>query len=246
MAHKFCQSCSKQVISTMRVCPSCGSKEFLNEKIDQQTTVTPVNEVSNTTASKKISIAKNETRPWVRYWAKYLDLTLFGMISGGILGLLFPDYILGVNQYALGIEIAFLYIFVEPILLSEFGTTFGKWLLKIKLSLNSGEKITYSKAFKRSFKVWWRGLALNVPLISLVTHFIAYDKLVRNGATSWDLDEGFEVTHEKIGWLRISTVVILFVLLTLLIVSTTILKNDTKNQISKTNTNQITDTRSYY
>lgn len=33
MAHKFCQSCSKKVISTMRVCPSCGSKVFSIESV---------------------------------------------------------------------------------------------------------------------------------------------------------------------------------------------------------------------
>lgn len=242
MTHKFCQSCGKEVISTMRVCPSCGAKEFSVEKIELSPTIITVNEAPKASTPQKIELTKNETRPWVRYWAKWLDLSLFGAICGGILGLMFPQYINGVNDYALGIEIAFLYIFVEPILLTEFGSTFGKWLLKVKLSTNDGQKITYSRAFRRSFKVWWRGLGCNLPLVTLVTHFIAYDKLVRNGTTSWDADEGFSVTHEKIGWARISVVILLF----LFIIFTSVLKNDLKNHLWKTSLNQISDTRSYY
>jgi DNA-directed RNA polymerase subunit RPC12/RpoP len=33
MAHKFCQSCGNEVITTMRVCPQCGSKVFSNEPV---------------------------------------------------------------------------------------------------------------------------------------------------------------------------------------------------------------------
>lgn len=246
MAHKFCQSCGKEVIATMRVCPGCGAKEFSDQKKEQPPIVISVSEAPKTTAPEKITIIKNETRPWVRYWARWLDLTLFGAICGGVLGLMFPQYINGVNEYALGIEIAFLYMFVEPILLSEFGSTFGKWLLKVKLSTNDGQKITYSRAFCRSYKVWWRGLGGNLPLVSLVTNFIAYDKLVRNGTTSWDADGGFTVRHEKIGWVRITVVALLFILLALFLTSNTLLKNEMKNQMWKTRSDQISDTRSFY
>lgn len=246
MAHKFCQSCEKEVISTMRVCPGCGGKDFSNEKNKSKTFLNPEKEVISKVKPTIISNANQKTRPWVRYWARMMDLNLFGFICGGLLGFLFPDYILGSNIYALGIEIAFLYMFVEPILLTEFGTTFGKWLFRIKISKNNGEKITYTSAFRRSYKVWWRALGLNVPLVSLVTTFVAYDKLVRNGATSWDVDEGFKITHERIGWLRISCALVLFVFYTLFIVSATAFEKDFKTHIWKSNINQVSNSRIYY
>jgi RDD family. len=93
----------------------------------------------------------------------------------------------------------FIWVFVEPFCLSTFGTTPGKFLLKTRLIYNAPHALTYGQALKRSAKVWWRGLAVGFPLISLGTLIYAYRMLRANGRTTWDAEEGFRVSHGRIG-----------------------------------------------
>jgi hypothetical protein len=75
--------------------------------------------------------------------------------------------------------------------------------MRIRLVCNGGATLTYSAALARSLKVWWRGLAAGVPLVSLFTLITAYQRLKRNQRTSWDAEGGFMVQHGKVGWPRV-------------------------------------------
>ena len=65
----------------------------------------------------------------------------------------------------------------------------------IKVSLASGEPISIWHALERIFNVWWRGLGAGLPIVYLITMSIAYNRLKKNGITSWDKDSGFSITH---------------------------------------------------
>lgn len=153
-----------------------------------------------------------QVRPWVRFWARMLDVLSFSLIFGLILGLIAPQVLVKPNDAALGIFAFFAWIFVEAVMLSTFQTTIGKWLFKTNISLNSGASISFSDAISRSFKVWWRGLGAGLPIVSLITMNVAHGRLTRNGRTSWDEDTCFSVTHERIGILRVLAAITFFLL----------------------------------
>ena len=147
-----------------------------------------------------------QVRPWVRYWARIFDLSLFSLVAGLFL-VIFSPRVFSVtkrfggfgSQVILQMIVLFGWVFAESSLLSFFGTTPGKALLKTRLVLGESQSIPYSHALSRSFKVWWRGLAAGLPFINLLTLTHAETDLTADSITSWDREGGFIVTHEKIG-----------------------------------------------
>lgn len=149
-------------------------------------------------------------RPWVRFWARTLDTYTFGIVAGATIGFMFPMVFSGdTNDQVFGMILIFAWIFAESVFLSTVGTTPGKWLLKTKITHQSGH-ISFDDALSRSFKVWWRGMGIGFPIAALITHLVAYNKLTKNGATTWDADSGFTVTHERIGALRVIVTILFF------------------------------------
>jgi len=151
-----------------------------------------------------------EVRPWVRYWARVLDIYLFALVAGFVLPLFSLD-LLAVpgGDAGIGILILFLWMFAESFLLIMTGTTPGKWFLKVRLIPEDDLDFTYLDALKRSAKVWVMGTGMGVPIVSLVTLIISYNRLTKDGITAWDRDGGFTVEHGTIGWLRISILLLL-------------------------------------
>ena len=143
----------------------------------------------------------SQVRPWVRYWARTFDLFVFSMLSGIILGPVAPH--LATNANILGIVLLFNYIFFEAAMLATRGTTPGKALLKVGIRKMDGTPISYADALKRSFKVWFIGLGLGIPFVSMLTQIIAYNRLITNGITTWDAEDGFLISHKTIGGGRI-------------------------------------------
>lgn len=165
----------------------------------------------------KVMVSKNthntfkpsgpQVRPWIRFWARTMDVTLFGGLIGLLAGIVYPPLL---NSKFFGWIANFLYVFVEPIMLSIWGTTPGKALLRIRLSKSSEEKLTYAEALDRSINVWVRGLGMGIPLVSIFTLTIAYRRLKRDGITAWDREGGFAVTHQEIGLPRVLVMILFF------------------------------------
>jgi len=96
-------------------------------------------------------------------------------------------------------------------MLSSFGTTPGKALLGIKIRALSGKKISYTTGMKRGFLIWIYGMGIGIPLISLFTMIAAYNRLKRNGITSWDKKCGINVIHDQLSIFRIILFVTIFI-----------------------------------
>lgn len=78
-------------------------------------------------------------RPWVRYWARMLDVYLACILGGVAIGVFAPNALAQPGSDQLfGIACIFAWIFIESLLLSTMGTTLGKWLLNIQLVSPSG------------------------------------------------------------------------------------------------------------
>ena len=149
---------------------------------------------------------------WRRYFARLIDISVLS-VPIGMLFRVFPQVPYLENAAVIFIISVFLWVFVESFLLSVWGTTPGKFLYKINLQSQGGERITFSRVLRRSFAVWFRGLGCGIPLIIAITMIVANRKLVRRGVTSWDNSGGFSVTHHNIGFLRWLTILLVITLI---------------------------------
>ncbi len=164
--------------------------------------------------------AGNQIRPWVRYWARMIDLGLFILLFETLMTAALmvraPREFL-VLWLALPAWVSSLmYVFVEPALLARWGTTPGKALLNVRVRREDGARPTYRQAIRRTADVFVRGLALNIPLLNLCTLSRSYLDLTRNGITRWDQEEGFLVTHRPLGPGRVGVLLLIVSLWALL------------------------------
>jgi hypothetical protein len=167
-------------------------------------------------------LAIPQVRPWVRYWARMMDLYLTCIVAGVLMEVVFPGALDKVHDQVIGIAAIFAWVFVESLCLATIGTTPGKWVMNTRLIGPGGTKPTYITALSRSFKVWWRGLGMGVPLAYFITLLVSHSRLTENGTTTWDRDTGFRVVHERIGILRASIAILFFLgMLALLVVGST-------------------------
>lgn len=162
------------------------------------------------TAKDQAILNTANVRPWVRYWARCLDMMIFGVVFGIFLSIFMPSVFefkdssdIRIVCLQVGILSLFIWIFIESILLSCLGTTPGKWLLKVHLRDEKNSNPKFFKVLKRSIAVWFSGLAAGIPIISIFTLIAAHKHLSKRGITSWDEDGHFTITHGKIGMIRI-------------------------------------------
>ena len=180
--------------------------EFLDKEESVQVSPKSKPEVEEAHSERKSETGiKAKAHPWVRYWARYIDMVAFSFVFGVFLGIFIPS-ILESSNIILTILVLFVWTFIESALLSYWGTTPGKWLLNINLVGPNG-KPEFSAALNRSFAVWFKGLGLGIPIVSLFTLTSSYDRLTKEGMTSWDKEGHFTITHGKIGIIQIIVII---------------------------------------
>ncbi|MCF6176660.1 MAG: RDD family protein [Victivallaceae bacterium] len=144
----------------------------------------------------------SQVRPWIRYWARMIDIMIFSFILG-ITAALIYEPLLDIPDAVFGIILLFLYVFAEAAMLASWGATPGKAMLSVRLRNANGDKLSYGAALKRSFDVWARGLGVGIPIIALYTQINAYNRLTNEGMTAWDRDGDYTVQHRSIRIWRI-------------------------------------------
>jgi len=150
-------------------------------------------------------------RPWVRFWARMVDYSLFSLFLGLIIGSF--DFVSHTLEPFYGMVSIFLWVFVETVLVATWGTTPGKWLLKTFVRDQDNHRLTFFDALNRSFSVWWIGVGAGLPIVSLITMIVASVKLSNTGTTSWDHRNKYRVFHDKVGILRTLIVIFYFLFL---------------------------------
>jgi len=216
MAFKECVHCKKSIPNEAKFCGHCGKEledEYIATESNAQSTAQPQHVAQQEKPSppqKKIDTDKTQIRPWPRFWARQFDYALFGFAVAIAAIFVYPE-VLKMPQMGFGLIIVFLWTFVEAFFLSTWGTTPGKWFCKVLVRDAGGKKLTYSAALGRSFNVWIKGIGFGLPLVTMITEIVAYNKLTANGKTTWDAEGGFNVTHSKIGFIRAFFMILLFV-----------------------------------
>lgn len=221
----FCTSCGAALAAGSKFCGSCGAAVESGEVYKADPTHTPEStsttsppvqdtlEMPRRSASQSVD-RSNTPRPWLRYWAKMLDVWLCAFVLAFFLGVMFPQWIAETNESVLGLILLACAIPIQAMILAVFGNTIGKALLGIKVT-HKGEKLTFGQAFTREATVYVKGLGLGIPIVALFTQINAYNHLKNEGASSWDKSEGHLVTHRNpstagvIGTITILTIMIL-------------------------------------
>jgi hypothetical protein len=145
------------------------------------------------------SLVAGEPHPWLRWLARVVDMTITAFVLGMVVGIVAPSSTIFNSSLATSIIVLLVWMVAEPFVVTHFENTPGKALLNIQLRTAEGRSLRLDQAFQRSARVWFFGLGAGVPIVSLITMIVAYQKLTREGITSWDKAGNFSVTHGPIG-----------------------------------------------
>ncbi|MBH8578804.1 RDD family protein [Bisbaumannia pacifica] len=156
--------------------------------------------------------------PWRRFLARIFDvwasISLVLAPSVFAIAYLFPEIYLSIypaNEVWAGIVFLFLAIMVDALVYFIFGNTLGKALLGVKVIGSDGAPLKRSDYWVRNLGVWWSGLALGIPLLSLIAMVVQYRRLSSKGFASYDAYRKPEVIVE--GGSAFKTVVFVFLFL---------------------------------
>ncbi len=143
----------------------------------------------------------DQIRPWVRYFARTLDFLLWCFIAGFAIALAIPE-LLEISAYVLAALLFASGIFAEAVMFVLFGTTPFKALLRVRVRNRDGSRLSFGRALWRAGDVTLRGQGLGIPIVSLITHIMAFQHLSNRGQTVWDGSGDFAVSHRTIAWWR--------------------------------------------
>jgi uncharacterized RDD family membrane protein YckC len=142
-------------------------------------------------------------RPYVRYLARFLDLSLFSLIIIILLSIFSPTFIVETSNFYVFILCVILWIIAEPAIIVIFGNTIGRAFLNTKIKSVNGEKIHFITAFKRSFFVNVLGMGFGIPILTLICFFFSYRDLKGHGMSAWDHKIGTVILYGKVSISRL-------------------------------------------
>ncbi|MBQ4583055.1 MAG: MerR family transcriptional regulator [Oscillospiraceae bacterium] len=141
------------------------------------------------------------TAPWRRFFARHFDLFLysaFWMMLGLLLLSEGPSTESGAAWMGAANIIAIIMMaLVEPLLLSTWGTTPGKWLLGLSVRNNTGQKLTYGEGFYRTVQALWGGAGFFIPIFELVQGYKRYYDCIEGKTLPWEWDSELQLKDEK-------------------------------------------------
>ncbi|MBR5474693.1 MAG: MerR family transcriptional regulator [Lachnospiraceae bacterium] len=162
-----------------------------------------------------------DVKPWHRYFARLLDLNVYGFLFLCVRTFFLKWYptagVTTMDSYALFLTGDILLatvavLLIEPVLLSRFKTTLGKWLFGIRVQREDGKCMTYREALERTWLVWRKGMGLGIPLYSLARMWESRQFYEENGYVEWDKGIAHSFQKRKQGFLIVGYVAVIVVL----------------------------------
>ncbi len=136
--------------------------------------------------------------PWLRFFARMIDVQLWAIPVFTLLAA-FQPLLPKIPDVVTGMVSLFLFNFAEATAFALFGTTIGKWFLKIEVRTATGDQLTFGRALGRVFSVWIYGMGFGIPVVNLFAMALSHGHLNRNGRTRWDREGRFQVTYGSLG-----------------------------------------------
>lgn len=151
--------------------------------------------------------------PAARLWARLFDIWSLSFLGGIVLGIAFPGLILQLQHLGgayllIGLATLPLALLLDAALMALMGTTPGKFLAGIRVETIDGGRVG-RKALIRNAHVYVEGLWFGIPFLNLFGMSRARDRLLNEGATSWDEKLGLRVVERGSNELRTIAVAVL-------------------------------------
>ena len=145
--------------------------------------------------------------PWCRWTARAIDLMCGGMVVFAVLYKAckyfnVQDGLEKANDAILTVTVLPLLLLLEAVVYELFGTTFGKWLFSLRVCDNEGMAVSSRAYFSRLLRLWWAGLGLCVPVVSMIASVVQYRHLSSRGRTTYDEKMGLRVGKGRVRPLR--------------------------------------------
>ena len=129
------------------------------------------------------------TSPWARYLARSLDAGIYILLWSIFLSLVFHINIAERGFAGNIVDIIALnciFLLAEPLMLSGFGTTPGKFLFGLRVTSETGARLTRGEAFHRTWTVLKTGCGFNLPVYWIIRMYKSY-RACKNGETlDWE------------------------------------------------------------
>jgi len=158
--------------------------------------------------SEATASASTETHPWRRWLARIVDYTVAAFTVGFLLAFIAPETSIFDNNLTATLVVCAFWVIAEAFAHAWFGNTPGKALFAITVKSKDGRSLRVDQALARSLRVWFFGIGVGLPLISLFTMARAHGRLRRDGATSWDEKGNLVVSYHALGAARITAIVL--------------------------------------
>lgn len=146
--------------------------------------------------------------PWRRYFARMLDGGLYSLPWVAVQMLLLrwntsnDGFLLGLLNSYIGYGCMLL---LEPLLLSTWGTTPGKWIFGLVLRSPEGKKLTFSQALGRTWQMFCRGMGGGIPIYNIYRLIRSWLSCRRGEQLPWDEGVRYTLRDTKkrriAGWL---------------------------------------------
>lgn len=126
--------------------------------------------------------------PWRRYFARSVDGLAYSL-------LFFAGYFLVLRgkpltgNWSLAVRVAAemgIMLLVEPLLLSWFGTTLGKWMMGIRVTADGERRLRLSDGIARTAAVLWYGEGLGIPGYGIYRNIRSYRTSRDGGKLPWE------------------------------------------------------------
>ena len=151
--------------------------------------------------------------PWRRYFARSFDFGLIATCYQILLCLLLHINFSERNPFLELIDAYICWVLVflmEPLFLSKWGKTPGKWIFGLSIHNKNGELLTFKEAFDRTFHVFYKGEGFAIPFYNFYRNYQSYKICQDDGVMEWDENFRYEAkpfhTASVFGYLAVTAV----------------------------------------
>lgn len=196
----YCANCGAQMPAVANFCVLCGAR-----RLDNLANPTTCREMA-TQPMQSTPVAS--THPWRRYFARVFDFSWMCTVAVALaVASHFKwQFEMSNAEYRVlsSIIVLGLWCAIEPVALTAFGTTPGKWLWGVKVVPKGTWAPGYGTYFERSSRVLGQGMCLGIPPFSFIAMLLSYRRLKKTGSTYWDQRLEIEVRHQRLSVPRIA------------------------------------------
>jgi uncharacterized RDD family membrane protein YckC len=142
--------------------------------------------------------ARKPPFPWRRLGARLVDVGVMRSVLGGLAvaaGWLTPSRFLFPTEPAI-IVFFVVWSIVEAWMLTQWGTTPGKWLFGLGVARGDGTRLAFHQSLARALQGWMFGWAFGLFPFTLITGVLWLIVYRRHGRAWWDLNSSIDVAGE--------------------------------------------------